>query len=424
MIKFLLKGLLRDKDRSLLPIIIVALGVMLTVFLTGYLAGVFNDVIRQNANFETGHVKIMTKAYADNQSQMPNDLALLGVAELTNTLNKQSADLEWVSRIRFGGLLDVPDVNGQTKGQGPAIGLAVNLFSENNKEIDRLNIKESLVWGSIPQQAGEALVSYEFANKLSLQAGDTITYVGATMNGSMSFKNFIIIGAVRFGVGALDRGALVIDLVDARRMLDMDDGASELLGFYENSSYQSAEALALSKAFNKSYADAQDEFAPMMFALEEQNNLGEMLTYSNYMSQIIVIVLIFAMSVVLWNTGLLGGLRRYKEYGIRLALGESKNQIYVNAQIEAILIGFIGSTIGTILGLLATYYMQEVGVDLSDINTQGSMLIPSTLRAQLIPSQLYIGYIPGVLAMLLGTMLSGIGIYKRETASLFKELEV
>jgi putative ABC transport system permease protein len=161
-----------------------------------------------------------------------------------------------------------------------------------------------------------------------------------------------------------------------------------------------------------------------MFALEEQNNLGEMLTYSNYMSQIIVIVLIFAMSVVLWNTGLLGGLRRYKEYGIRLALGESKNQIYVNAQIEAILIGFIGSTIGTILGLLATYYMQEVGVDLSDINTQGSMLIPSTLRAQLIPSQLYIGYIPGVLAMLLGTMLSGIGIYKRETASLFKELEV
>ena len=34
-----------------------------------------------------------------------------------------------------------------------------------------------------------------------------------------------------------------------------------------------------------------------------------------------------------------------------------------------------------------------------------------------------IGFIPGVLATVLGTMLAGLAIYKREMSQLFKELE-
>ena len=52
------------------------------------------------------------------------------------------------------------------------------------------------------------------------------------------------------------------------------------------------------------------------------------------------------------------------------------------------------------------------------------MMMPSIMRAKLTPDLFYLGFIPGVVAMVLGTMLSGIGIYKRETATLFKDLEV
>jgi putative ABC transport system permease protein len=53
-----------------------------------------------------------------------------------------------------------------------------------------------------------------------------------------------------------------------------------------------------------------------------------------------------------------------------------------------------------------------------------SMMMPTVMRARVTPSLFYIGFIPGLFAMVLGNMLSGIGIYKRETATLFKELEV
>jgi putative ABC transport system permease protein len=75
MIRFILKGIIRDKSRSILPIIVVAAGVFLTVFLSAYLSGVFSDMIDLSARFTTGHVKIMSRAYAENQDQQPNDLA-------------------------------------------------------------------------------------------------------------------------------------------------------------------------------------------------------------------------------------------------------------------------------------------------------------------------------------------------------------
>ena len=71
MIRFLLKGLLRDPSRSLFPVLIVSIGVTLTVFLQTWLQGAMGDVLRSNAGFSTGHVKIMSKAYAENKSQIP-----------------------------------------------------------------------------------------------------------------------------------------------------------------------------------------------------------------------------------------------------------------------------------------------------------------------------------------------------------------
>jgi putative ABC transport system permease protein len=72
------------------------------------------------------------------------------------------------------------------------------------------------------------------------------------------------------------------------------------------------------------------------------------------------------------------------------------------------------------------YYLQVVGIDISSMMDQidSAMMMPSVLRSKVTWDLFFIGFIPGLFAMVLGNMLSGIGIYKRETASLMKELEV
>ncbi|MDD2633935.1 MAG: ABC transporter permease [Bacteroidales bacterium] len=424
MIKFIFKAILRDKNRSLLPVIVVALGVFLTIALSGYINGMLGDMIEQTARFQTGHVKVMSQAYAENIDQSPNDLALLGIDELHEKLNANYPDYKWVNRINFGGIIDAPDENGDSKGQGPAMGMAIELFSENSGEAERMNLANSLLSGKIPEKSGEVLLGYEFADKLGAKIGDELTFMGNTMNGSMAFAVFKVSGTVRFGSTAMDKGTIIIDFTDAQQILDMENGTGEVLGFYKDEIFLQDHARETANSFNAEYADDTDEFAPIMKSLAEQNTMGTYLALVDSITGMFVFVFILIMSIVLWNTGLIGGLRRYQEFGIRLALGETKGHIYKTMIYEAVLIGIIGSIVGTIIGIAVTLLMQTHGIDISGMLKDASMMMPSVLRSKFTPQLLYIGFIPGVIAMVIGNMLAGIGIYKRETATLFKELEV
>ncbi|HLN54266.1 MAG TPA: FtsX-like permease family protein [Lentimicrobium sp.] len=424
MFKFIFKGLLRDKRRSVLPVVVVSIGVFLTVFMTGWLTGVFRDMIDTTARFTTGHVRIMTNAFAENESQNPNDLALLGVDSLMTQIKAEYPEMDWISRINFGGLIDIPDNKGETRAQGQAVGLGVDLFTPGSTEIDRLNIRKSIVKGRLPLKHGEALISDEFAARFNVKTGDDMTLFGTTMNGSIMFSTFKISGTVRFGSPQLDRGAVIIDISDARESMDMQDGASVILGFSKLGEYNDEQAMAVKNSFNARFSTPDDEFAPVMKRLRDDDTLDNYLTLGDNMSFIMILVFVAAMSIVLWNTGLLGGLRRYTEFGIRLALGEEKSHIYSSTLYEAILIGVTGSLLGTLAGVGASWYLQEVGIDLGNMLNNSTMMLPQVFRAQVSPKLFFIGFIPGTIAMVLGNALAGYAIYKRKTARLFKELEV
>ena len=137
----------------------------------------------------------------------------------------------------------------------------------------------------------------------------------------------------------------------------------------------------------------------------------------------IIAIFVMAMSLVLWNAGLLGGLRRYGEVGVRLAMGEPKGHVYRSLIWESILIGLVGSVIGLVLGLSLSFYLQEHGLDVSGYVKNASMLLPAVFRTEITPAAFYIGFIPGLFATVIGTSLAGLGIFKRRTAQLFKELE-
>ena len=165
MLRFYLKGLFRDRSRSLMPIIVVAVGVTLVVLMHCWVTGILGDMIVFNARFATGHVKVMSQAYNDNIGQQPNDLALMGTDQILQDLEEEFPGVEWVERIQFGGLVDVPDKNGETRAQGPGGGMAIDLFSPDSKEVERLNLESALVRGRLPQVPEEILQEKELPKK-------------------------------------------------------------------------------------------------------------------------------------------------------------------------------------------------------------------------------------------------------------------
>jgi putative ABC transport system permease protein len=423
MIRFLLKGILRDKQRSLLPVVIVIIGVFLTVAMFCWLNGVLSDSIELNARFNAGHVKIMTAAYAKNVDQLPNDLALTGVDTLLIRLKKDFPEIVWGERIHFGGLIDAPDARGETRTQGPAMGFGIDLLSGDRSEIERFNLEKSLRRGRLPLHHGEILMSDEFSRKLKVNPGDTVTLIGSTMNGSMAMYNYIVSGTIAFGTGPMDHGSVVIDLEDARKALDMSNAASEIVGYLPNNYYDDEKVNQLVTKFNKLFPRSEDKFAPIILTLREQNDFGKMIDQIKQIGGFMVFIFVLSMSLVLWNAGLLGGLRRYTEFGTRLAIGEDYSHIYKTTIYESFLIGILGSISGTVVGLLISLYMQNHGLDLGSIMKNATIMMPAVFHARINTLSFFIGFIPGLISTVLGTALSGIGIYKRKTAQLFKELE-
>ncbi|MCF7823661.1 MAG: FtsX-like permease family protein [Candidatus Marinimicrobia bacterium] len=423
MFRFLMKGMLRDRHRSLLPSIVVALGVMLTVFMFAYMKGIFDDFFNNAALYDSGHVKITSRAYYEEKDVLPNDLALEDGAILMEMLRREYPELKWSERIKFGGLLDAFDENRETRAQVGAAGIGLDFFGPDTAERNRWNLGAGLQQGTLPQKSGDILMGTTLASQMGLKIGDEVTLISSTVNGSMVLKNFNLAGIVYFGTPPMDKGMFLADINDAKYMLDMGEWSSEILGYLSTTYYDDIKARALAASFNASHRDTTNRFSPQMVVMLDDAGLSEYFGYAEKAGSIVSFMMIFAMGIVLWNTGLMGAIRRYGEMGLRLAVGESKGHVYRSLIIESLGIALMGTVIGTVFGLGFSYWLQEVGFNIEGMMGESAMLMPTVIRARITPTAFYIGFFPGVFATLLGAGLSGLRIFKRDTASLFKELE-
>ena len=130
------------------------------------------------------------------------------------------------------------------------MGIGLDLLSPGTQG-DRTAEPCKIAWHGehLPERQGEVLLSDEFAQKLKVSPGDTVTLIGSTMNGSMSIYNFMVSGTVSFGNHILDRGAIITDIEDARLALDMADATGEIIGFQQGGFYDNEAALKMADKY-------------------------------------------------------------------------------------------------------------------------------------------------------------------------------
>ncbi|MDC1051083.1 FtsX-like permease family protein [Candidatus Marinimicrobia bacterium] len=426
MISFLFKGLLRDKSRSFFPIIIITLIVSIIIFFSGFLNGVYNSLFLNTAILNSGHVKVVTHAYNLEHQLLPNDLALLDANNLVEELENKYKEYTWTPRITFAGLLDVPDKNGETLSQSPVVGLGIDFLSDQSKQLDIWDLDKKIIKGSLFSNKNQILLSEKLSDRLQVYPGDIVTFIGATMYGGFTTYNFTVSGVFDLNLGPVDKDMMLVDFSGAQNILDMKDAASEILGYDNELFFNDNVTVEIRSEFNSQYSDSLDIYRPFMLALRDSNQMGTIVDFSNVIMSIILSLFLIVVTLVLWNMGIMSGLRRYGEIGMRLAIGETKGHVFKSMIAESVIIGFFGSIMGTTLGILLTSYLQEVGIDYSkaiDSLNSSNFAMPNIFYPQVTPDLFYIGFIPGILATVFGTMLAGRAIYKREMAQLFKELE-
>ena len=345
MIKFLAKGLIRDKTRSLFPTIIITITVAIVIFALGFMRGMLNSVFLDTAVIISGYQKVVTKAYKEEIQMLPLDLALLDIEDMISDLKRNYPNYFWSPRINFGGLIDIPDDNKETRSQSPVTAIGIDFFSNNSRQTELWELNKIIIDGNPPKSSNEILISSKLAKKLEVSTGQEATFIGSTMDNAFTTYNFNISGVFNLNKGQTDKQMILLDISGAQEALDMQGAATEILGFTNDLFYDDNSAIEIRSNFNRTNNDSSDIYSPIMIALRDTNQMGTMVDFSNAALAVIGGIFLVIVMIVLWNMGLMNGLRRYGEIGLRLAMGESKGQVYRSMITEAIIIGLTGTVL-------------------------------------------------------------------------------
>ena len=277
----------------------------------------------------------------------------------------------------------VLDENGDLiGGQGPP-GLAVNYSDAPNAAGAQV---AQLAEGEWPDGAGEVTVDAGTAETSGYEIGDTVPLVSVGDTPELEAE---LVGTFEFGTALIGASVVVLDTDDMRGIFfDGDDVFTDIWVTSDESTSQAELASAVEAELPAGVEAITGDSA----AQEQKDTIGEALAFINIFLLVFAVVSVVVGTFIIVNTFSILVAQRSRELALLRALGASRPQITRLVLLEALAVGFIGSTIGIGLGFLLALGLRALfatfGLDLS-----GTDLV---FR----PRTLLLSYVVGILVTL------------------------
>ncbi len=396
LIRLAFRNALRNKKRTGLTAATVLIGTAFTVVLLSFLNGVMGGMT-QNWVDAFGPIRVVTAEYAEREVLAPLYANIPETESLVETLSKIDGVTYVAPVIRTGVIISV----GEELGEDPA--LLTGTTSEWYEQY--LLPKVDFIGGEWLRKDSEdeqVVLGGRVARSISAKVGDNILLMGQTQYGSMAPITATVVGIVT-GNTTIDSRAYV-DMETARWMIDVPDGALELL-VYPSSNVRSVIS-STSKQIQEKLGDGFLSTAWMDNTMWKQQ-----LPIIDSIGFILSMMVIFVMSLAIFNTMTMSVLERTSEIGVMRAMGQSRFNAVTSFLIEATTIGFIGGILGAIVGSIPAMYLENNGFTfgqdmLDDVGDNYAMT--AQMNADLTPDILITAVLCGLLTALIGALLPAI----------------
>lgn len=247
------------------------------------------------------------------------------------------------------------------------------------------------------------------AERLEVGVGDPLTLRAETFSGVANTTD-VTVAAVAQDIGLLSSFAVFMPKDTLRELYGLSDDVTGMIMIYLEDPHEARRAIGeLRSALEAEGLDVMEHNSQRFFAKLRQSQgeewtgqkidlttwedqiefLDLILTAINTVSLFIVIVLGVIISVGMINTMLMAVRERTSEIGTMRAMGMGRGQILVLFMLEAMMLGFVASTVGGLLGAGAA-----VGLDAAEIQIPieavQAILLSDTLNLAVAPLQLLI----------------------------------
>jgi len=410
------RNIFRQKRRTILTILTMTGGFVLTSLAIGWMEGSYSGMILFFTNHRTGQIQVHRAGYLDDPSLYDTVDDYLSVAGQIESLHAVTA---WAPRIYAGALL-------ASKEEGSAAEVYANSAAASVTGIDPLleqnatqfasqitsgEMLSSSAADSSLRATGQILLGKELATTLDVSVGESLILLSQAADGSSADRRYIVKGIVSTGNTDADRVTCYITLADAQLLFALENRVHEIavvtgsLGDVEQTVGEISALTASSNLSVSSWKQFAKEFYNGMQA--DEASLKIMLA---------IVISVAALGVL--NTILMMVLERRREFGVMKAIGTRPAQIVRMIVLEANLMGLISVVFGSVLSTVGLLVISKHGMILDPPLNYGGFMFREMVAA-ITPASYWI---PAVSVMVTASVVSLIPALKAAHTDAAKSL--
>ena len=362
LLKMAFRDLGRNRRRTLLSALAVAMGVILLLMLASVVRGEMDGAMNNSILLQTGDLQVRAASYNINKVSLDWKDLIASPAQVADQIKSLPQVASATPRLLASGILTLGDNSRgvQVIGIDPQAG-PNQLF------------RQGLVAGSFiaADDREGVIIGKPLADKFHLKAGDQINLLVNKSDGSVDQQVFNVRGIYSTNTTAYDQSTVFMPLAKAQAFTGAQDHASLIFVLLKDRNQAGSVAAALQSP------DYQ------VLTWNKMNEITTQLEdFANSFMVFFYLIILGITATVVTNTLVMSVFERTREIGILAAIGMKARRIMAQFLTEAGLIATLGVIGGLVLGAVVIWYLTVYGIYIGDYGVTG-ILIGDTIRAHL-----------------------------------------
>lgn len=346
------RNIFRNTRRTALTIFLIASGLTALLFTDAFIRGMSASMIKISTETFLGEAQIHQTGFRETNDI---DIYLEDNEKLYTQLDNIKSIKAYAPRIISGGMI--------SSSENVSSVIVYGVQAEKEARISK--IKQAITEGAyLSGKKGEINIGKDLADLLEVNLGDRLVItVSQAHGGDLSQELFRVTGIYQFDDRFMNKGLAVINLNQAQSILNIK-GVHEIALRFQNI-YQATDSQhpLWQKLNNKNLETLSwRELVPQ---------LSSMIDMSSYSTLIVSIIMSVLVALGLINSIFMSIYERHHEFGILLALGTRRTQLFWLILLEAAYIGLLSIIAGLFLGGLLSYWKSVTGIDYSGAEFSG-----------------------------------------------------
>ena len=334
------RNLWRNRTRTNVTIAAVALCIAILIIFQSMIVGLIEKAVFNTTNLVIGEVQIHANGYLNDKSLYKD---LKNTEKIKSIAKKNNIGL--VERSYGFGLISSGTKSAGTQfwGVNPESELMHFDFAKHINQGTFLNSSSS----------NKIVLGNKLALSLAAEVGTELVVFVQGADGSLGNDLFYVSGILKNVADNIDRSAAIILENDFNILFSSNNMIHEI-ALNSKGNFEAEELQNLMSAEIKDVEiDTWKQLMPSISLITEKMSV--------FMRTLFSLIFTIAAGLGVMNTMIMSTYDRMKEFGIIRAIGATPWRIIKQVSLEAIILTFIASIIGTIVGLSAALYFQKYG---------------------------------------------------------------